>query len=160
MTKDELEMKHRTMVTLKVLHKYLNGEYAAWEEKDSDCNTKRHLLDVIFDASCVLAQILDREEPGHTKVDDTRIFGYTAKEFNNLPNELKRKLLLPISFTVFEPVSPSTSAETPVEDETVTLPFTASEYRIMPREEAEKAIREAACHMANPVLRYKFKEES
>ena len=151
----------RTMTVLKILHKYLYREAAAWEEKDADLATKEHLLEVIGDANCVLAQLLDEDHrERNPRIDDTRIFGYTANEFNDLPNEVKRRLLHPLEFTVFEPVNPSTSAETPVEDETVTLPFTASEYRIMPREEAEKAIREAACHMANPVLRYKFKEES
>ena len=168
MTKDELEMKRRTMVTLKVLHKYLNGEYTAWEEKDSDYNTKRHLLDVIFDASCVLAQILDddlmgnRAEPEPPKIDDTRIFGYTVKEFNNLSDEIKRNLLLPLKFTVFEPVPSGYTSpwpETQSDAEPVQLPFTEREYRRMPREEADKAIREATCHMAHPVLRYKFKEE-
>jgi hypothetical protein len=155
----------RTMTILKILHKYLNGEYAAWEEKDADYSTKRHLLDVIFDASCVLAQILDddlrenRMEPEPPKVDDTRIFGYTAKEFNNLPDEAKRNLLLPLKFTVFEPVSTSPWSDTQVDAEPVQLPFTESEYRRMPREEADKAIREATCHMAHPVLRYRFKEE-
>ena len=116
---------------------------------------------MIGDANCVLAQLLDEDHrERNPRIDDTRIFGYTANEYNDIPNEVKSLLLHPLEFTVFEPVNPSTSAETPVEDETVTLPFTASEYRIMPREEAEKAIREAACHMANPVLRYKFKEES
>ena len=99
------------MVVLKILHKYLNHEYAAWEEEDANYKTKRHLLDVIFDASCVLAQILDDDFMENTpKVDDTRIFGYTVKEFNDLPNEVKMRLLLPLSFTVFEPV------KTPVED--------------------------------------------
>lgn len=159
----------RTMVTLKILHKYLNGEFAAWEEKDADYNTKRHLLDVIFDASCVLAQILDdnlredRTESSPPKVDDTRIFGYTAKEFNNLPDEVKRRLLLPLKFTVFEPAeSGSTSpwSDTQVDAYPVQLPFTESEYRSMSREEADKAIREATCHMSHPVLRYRFKEEA
>lgn len=156
----------RTMVTLKILHKYLNHEYAAWEEKDADYNTKRHLLDVIFDASCILAQILDddlrenRMEPDPPKVDDTRIFGYTAKEFNDLPDEVKRSLLLPLKFTVFEPVSASQWPDVQADADPVQLPFTESEYRRMPREEADKAIREATCHMAHPVLRYKFKEES
>jgi hypothetical protein len=151
------------MITLKILHKYLNHEYAAWEEKDADYNTKRHLLDVIFDASCVLAQILDDDlrengtEP--PKVDDTRIFWYTAKEFNDLPDEAKRNLLLPLKFTVFEPASTSPWSDTQVDADPVQLPFTESEYRRMPREEADKAIREATCHMAHPVLRYRFKEE-
>ena len=156
------------MIILKVLNKYLNHEYAAWEEKDADYSTKRHLLDVIFDASCILAQILDddlrenRMEPEPPKVDDTRIFGYTVKEFNNLPNETKMNLLLPLKFTVFKPVeSGSTSPwqDTQVDAEPVQLPFTESEYRRMPREEADKAIREATCHMSHPVLRYRFKEE-
>lgn len=155
----------RTITILKVLHKYLNSEYAAWEEKDADYNTKRHLLDVIFDASCVLAQILDddlrenRMEPEPPKVDDTRIFGYTAKEFNDLPDEVKRRLLLPLKFTVFEPVSTSPWSGTQVDADPVQLPFTESEYRSMSREEADKAIREATCHMSHPVLRYRFKEE-
>ena len=149
------------MVTLKILHRYLNGEYAAWEEKDADYNTKRHLLDVIFDAACVLAQVLD-DHFRDPKVDDTRIFGYTAKEFNDLPNEAKRNLLLPLRFTVFEPAqSGSTSpwSDTQVDADPVQLPFTESEYKIMSREEADKAIREATCHMSHPVLRYRFKEE-
>lgn len=126
----------RTMTILKILHKYLNHEYAAWEEKDADYGTKRHLLDVILDASCVLAQILDdnlrenRAEHEPSKIDDTRIFGYTVKEFNNLPNEVKRRLLLPLRFTVFEPAqSGSTSpwSDTQVDADPVQLPF--NEYK-------------------------------
>ncbi len=159
----------RTMTILKILHKYLNGEYAAWEEKDADYNTKRHLLDVIFDASCVLAQILDddlrenRMEPEPPKVDDTRIFGYTVKEFNDLPNEVKRDLLLPLKFTVFESISTGSSSlwdGTHAEPEPIPLPITWKEYRSMPTEEAEKIIRDATCHLAHPVLRYRFKDEA
>lgn len=153
----------RTMTVLKILHKYLYREAAAWEEKDADLAMKEHLLEVIGDANCVLAQLLDEDHrERNPRIDDTRIFGYTAKEFNNLPNETKRDLLLPLKFTVFEPAqSGSTSpwSDTQVDADPVQLPFTESEYRRMPREEADKAIREATRHMAHPVLRYKFKEE-
>lgn len=151
----------RTTTVLRILHKYLYHEYAAWEEKSANQETKRHLLNVIGDALCILAGILD-EHDRKPEIDDTRIFGYTTKEFNNLPDEAKIGLLRPLEFTVFEPVqSGSTSPwpDTQVDADPVQLPFTKSQYEGMSREEADKAIRDATCHMAHPVLRYKFKDE-
>lgn len=159
----------RTMVLLKILHSYLYHSYAELEERNANEDTKKNLLAALHNAMCVLAHILDHDyledvekETAPPKIDDTRIFGHTVKEFNNLPNEVKRKLMLPLKFTVFEPVqfgSTSPWSDTQVDADPVQLPFTENEYKSMSREEADKAIHDATCHMAHPVLRYRFKEE-
>ena len=87
----------RTMTVLKILHKYLCHEAAAWEEKDADLATKEHLLEVIRDASCVLAQLRDEDlRKRHPRVDDTRLFGYTPEQFGKMDYNQRASILQPV----------------------------------------------------------------
>jgi len=87
----------RTMTVLKILHKYLYREAAAWEEKDADLAMKEHLLEVIGDANCVLAQLLDEDHrERNPRIDDTRIFGYTQEQFRKMDYNQRTSILQPV----------------------------------------------------------------
>ena len=119
--------------------------HAQWEIRAVALEILRHLcVDGMYDCFADIQAEFDSEAStnGREPADDTRIFGHTSEEFGKLPKDARDDLL------------PKASLVQEIE-----LPCTKGEFEAMPRDEADRIIRDATCHIAYPVLRYRFKEE-
>lgn len=119
--------------------------HAQWEIRAVAREILRHLcVDGMYDCFADIQAEFDSE--ASTKdmepADDTRVFGYTSEEFGKPPKDARDDLL------------PKASLVQEIE-----LPCTKGEFEAMPRDEVDRIIRDATCHIAYPVLRYRFKGE-
>lgn len=103
---------------------------------------------------------IDRKKPA-AKVDDTRIFGYTADEFKNLPKEKQDELMAPLNYRL-HPIDAyvGTDFGGSADGVVMDLPCTKSEYDTMSTGDFNKMMQGVTCHMTHPVIGYKFKDEA